>query len=128
MNSASSISSLLSRYFCTAFLASSEINTTRTFSPFPRTDISSSLRLMSLGSAQSSETRKPVEKSSSSIALSRSPRRVEVSGALSSRSSSSIVIRSSDLSGTFASSIRSGEREVILCRARYFRNALRAIR
>ena len=66
------VSRRMSRYFLTHFLASSEVKTTRVLPPLPRTVNSSLLKLtFSTFKFTSSETRSPVEKSNSKIALSR---------------------------------------------------------
>src|SRR3989344_9334678 len=64
-NSASLISLRALRYSRIHFLAFSDRNTTLTLPPFPRTESSSEFRLISDLRAQSSETRRPVEKKKS---------------------------------------------------------------
>src|SRR3989344_2631669 len=106
-NSPSSMSLRAERYFFKAARARSEIKTTLTLPPFPRTESSSELAFRLREREQSSPTRRPVEKSISSIALSR---RFFISppiGASSSRSSSAGVMRSRERSDCFASSIMS---------------------
>ena len=76
----------------------------------------------------SSEIRNPVEKKSSRIARSRNPWIVLVSGALNRRASSCGVIKSSERSGTFANSMRSGESDSTSRLRIYFKNARSAMR
>ena len=111
-----------------AVLASPERKTTLIFPPLPLMENSSDFKLMSLGREQSSETRSPVEKNNSKIARSLNPFSSLVSGALIKRLSSSGVMRSSDLSPTFANSIRSGDKVLMFRRIIYLRNERRAIR
>src|SRR3989344_4841863 len=109
INKPSSISSRAAKYFFKAARAFSEINTTRIFPPLPRTEISSELVMISRGREQSSATRRPVEKRSSKIALSRRVLTSFPAGAFKRRSSSIGVMRSRECSPTLASSIRSEE-------------------
>ena len=67
----SSRSVLSFKYSRIAFFADSDKKTTRTFSPFPRIENSSLVKSRSRLSEQSSESRRPVEKNNSRIALSR---------------------------------------------------------
>ena len=64
-------SARFSKYFCSQYRACSDKNTTRDFRPLPMTVNSSFFRFtLSFFSLASSETRRPVLKSSSSMALS----------------------------------------------------------
>ena len=123
------------------------MKTTRTLRPLPIIESSSVVKSISRVREQSSETRKPVEKRSSRIALSRSiftsveslfspadlsflffSFSVKVSGASRSLFNSASVIKSNDLYGVLASSILSDGMDFISCLARYFKKALMAIK
>ena len=121
IKSASSVSFRFARYFCIACFAESAMKTTRSLSPFPRTEISPRRRSIVRSSAQSSESRRPVEKNVSRIALSRSARSPSPFGAASRRSRSLYSRISICREGVFGSSIFSATSVFMSRRARYLR-------
>src|SRR3989338_1567595 len=129
MKSASETSSRLSKYFFMASLAEGERKTTRTFSPFPRTENSSFFRSTeSRSSEANSETRRPVENKSSSMVRSRRDFMPSPSGDLNKRSNSSTEIKSRSRSGALANKILSGDKLPMPRHARYFKKFLNAIK
>lgn len=129
MKSASSLSLRRARYSLSDPEASSERNTGRSFCPLPRMVnspravlTSSRLRLTS------SETRRPPEKRSSTIARSRLPARSLPDTASTSLATSSASKNATCGRAAFASSMRSGGSDSTSWRARYFRKERMAIK
>ncbi len=120
-NRASSASARLSIYFFIAIFASGERKTTRILPPFPWTDSSPRSRSIYRFKLHSSDNRRPVEKKSSRIALSRSAR-IFFSFGDSRRRARSLYSRISICrSGILGSSIFSAESASMSRFERYFK-------
>ena len=122
-----SVSLRFARYLCIAFFAESAIKTTRSLSPFPRTETSPRRRSIVRSSAHSSESLRPVEKNVSSIALSRNARGPSPFATASKRSRSLYSRISICRDGFFGSSIFSAASVFMSCLARYLRKFLIAM-
>ena len=113
---------------CIAVIAGSEKNTTRTFSPFPRTVISFAVRSMSRLRETSSETRNPVENKVSIIAWSRRSCIFFPFIVSNSRFNSFVVMTSISRVPVFANTTAFGESDFLPVVSKYLRNMRRAMR